>query len=129
MHCRNADPVVLYDADPGFSVALPMDSMYRDGSVGMYHFRYLRSTHELRNCGRLIDNPLLGLMTEGKTVMITRGCREVLGIAQILENQVIHVEGIRNAPMTGEPRKAFETWCTDSGLRLPEDEAEGEYWF
>lgn len=115
---------IEFHPGPGFSLPVRLGEHRVDGSNSGYEFRYLRSSKEFQECGKRL-NSYLGIQPEGPVVAITRGT-ELVGAAYLCDDQVIHTESIDCQPLLAEPRSAFEAWCHENGLRLPEDDEDDE---
>ena len=118
---------VEFRPGPGFSVPLQLGKDCRDSQERGYQFRYMRSTHDLRECGEFLRDPLLVLQREGAVVSISRRNGDILGVAWICGKQIVSAED-KDGPLSGETRQALAQWAKTHGYRLA-DEENGMYYF
>ena len=114
---RCSDPEFV--PGPGFSLPTPQQKG-SDRTVDGFRFRYLRSSYELAQCGRILNNPLLAHSHEGTVVQITRGTH-VLAALQLYGNHIVNIE----APggfLNRETRAALDTFAREEGLYTDEDD-------
>lgn len=117
---RRGDPEIA--PGPGFSQPAALQKGC-DRTVEGHRFRYLRSSYELAQCGRELNNPLLGLSPAGTVVQITRGTR-VLGAVQIYGDHIVSVDAV-GAFLPAETRDALDTFAREEGL-YSDDEDPGD---